>query len=67
MAGSVVPWKNQLILDFCVLIFSDVVEALLSMTWYQFLKPWYLRSVAKSVKVCIISLSLLFFIGEVSI
>ena len=51
---------------FLILFFSDV-EASLSMTWYQYLKPRALMYVANSVKDYIISLSLMFLIGAVKI
>ena len=51
-----------------VLILSlIVVDALLSMAWYQVLNPRALRSVIKSENARSIYLPLMFLIGEVNI
>ena len=50
-----------------VVLYFIVVEASSSMTCYQGLKPRAFSSAAKSLKISIIYLSLLFFIGEVII
>ena len=50
-----------------LILFLGVVEALLSMEWYQGLNPRALRSVIKSENARSIYLSILFLIGEVNI